>query len=164
MIIRPAQPDDAADMTALLNEIIAIGGTTAYTTPFDEDYLLEKYIDLPELVCCHVAEIDNAVLGFQWLRWGDIDQDNVPKGWAVIASFVDSQAAGKGIGRQLFKATVKSAQRAGVKTIDATIRADNVSGLRYYGGMGFQDYDLMRDVPLSDGTRIDRVRKRFEIS
>lgn len=37
MIIRPATPADTAAMTALLNEIITIGGTTAHEHPMSED-------------------------------------------------------------------------------------------------------------------------------
>lgn len=164
MIIRPASESDAAEMTILLNEIITAGGTTAYQTPFDKAQILEHFIALPELIGCHVAEVDGHVLGFQWLRWGNSEHDNVPRDWAIIASFVARSAAGKGIGRQLFRATIEAAQHAGVATIDAMIRADNVSGLRYYSGLGFVDYDRLKDVALSDGTRIDRVRKRFEVS
>ncbi len=164
MIIRQAVHGDAQDMTKLLNEIIAVGGTTAHQTPFDESGMISQYIDPPALISCQVAEIDGTVQGFQWLGWPRIEGDDFPKGWAIIASFVDVNATGKGIGRHLFAATVQTAQRAEVKTIDATIRADNRSGLQYYGGLGFVDYDRLKDVPLPDGTMVDRVRKRFEIS
>ena len=163
MIIRPARRADAPDMTALLNQIIEIGGTTAHQTPFDEDRMHDHYIAAPALIGCQVAEIDNAVRGFQWLRWGDPEKDEVPQGWAIIASFVSVQVAGHGIGRQLFKATLSVAENVGVKAIDATIRADNTSGLRYYSGIGFDDYARLKDIPLTDGTRVDKIRKRLEI-
>jgi hypothetical protein len=45
---------------------------------------------------------------------------------------------------------------------DATIRADKYnSGLRYYKGLGFVDYDRLMDIPPRDGTRVDRIRKRL---
>ena len=163
MIIRPARRADAPDMTALLNQIIEIGGTTAHQTPFDEDRMHDHYIAAPALISCQEAEIDNAVRGFQWLRWGDPEKDEVPQGWAIIASFVSVQVAGHGIGRQLFKATLSVAENVGVKAIDATIRADNTSGLRYYSGIGFDDYARLKDIPLTDGTRVDKIRKRLEI-
>ncbi|PJI85790.1 L-amino acid N-acyltransferase YncA [Yoonia maricola] len=164
MITRPAIPADAPDMTALLNEIIAIGGTTAYTTPLTEEQVLRDYITRESLISSHVAEADDRVVGFQWLRWADPECDGMPKGWAIIASFVATSAAGKGIGKHLFAATATSATKAGVTTIDATIRGDNTSGLRYYSGLGFEDYDRLTDIELSDGTVVDKVRKRFEIS
>ncbi len=163
MIIRPAQPSDAKDMVALLNQIIAVGGTTAHQEPYDEDKMLHHYIAAEGLISCQVAEIEGKVLGFQWIRWADPVQDSAPKDWGIIASFVDNNAAGKGLGQHLFRETLAATSQAGAVAIDATIRADNVPGLRYYGGLGFVDYDRLVGLPLSDGTVVDRVRKRFDV-
>ncbi|WP_411891202.1 N-acetyltransferase family protein [Yoonia sp. SDW83-1] len=163
MIIRDATAADAAQMTDLLNEIIAMGGPTAYQTPFDTDRMLHHCIARSGLVSSQVAELDGAVLGFQYLAWADDPDDPMPEGWAIIASFVASSAAGKGVGQHLFAATKAVAIKAGVKTIDATIRADNVPGLRYYSGLGFVDYDRLVAIPLRDGTVVDRVRKRYDL-
>ena len=162
MIIRPALPTDAAEMCALLNDIIAIGGSTAHLTPFDTDRMQQHYIAPDDLICCHVAELDDQVIGFQWLGWPD-DTLDLPNGWAIIASFVATDAAGKGVGRRLFAAPVTEAESAGVKTIDATIRTDNWSGLKYYSSIGFTDYNQLSEVALSDGTLVNKVQKRFEI-
>ena len=163
MTIRPATAEDARDMTTLLNEIIAIGDTTAHQTPFDEDRMIRHYIAPDDLISCHVAETENGVVGFQWLGWPDPAYEDLPRGWATIASFVAQEVAGQGIGKRLFAATVTSAMQAGVKTIDATIRADNLSGLRYYGSIGFSDYGRLENVTLSDGTIVDKLQKRFEV-
>lgn len=163
MIIRSATADDAADMTALLNQIITAGGTTAHQRPFDKERMLGHYIAPPDLVCCYVAEVAGRVMGFQCLVWPDPDQGKMPDGWALIASFVAPEAAGQGIGQQLFEATRVAAKQAGVSTIDATIRADNTAGLRYYGGLGFGDYDRLLQVPLRDGTNVDRVQKSYDL-
>jgi ribosomal protein S18 acetylase RimI-like enzyme len=48
--------------------------------------------------------------------------------------------------------------------IDATIRADNTGGLAFYSRQGFVDYDRLVGVPLEDGTPVDRLRKRFDIT
>ena len=47
--------------------------------------------------------------------------------------------------------------------IDATIRAANVPGLAYYTAMGFEDYGMLGDVPLSDGQIVDRMRKSYNL-
>jgi GNAT superfamily N-acetyltransferase len=85
----------------------------------------------------------------------------MPDGWAYIASFVSDTSAGKGIGHQLFEATKHLARSVGAVAIDATIRADNIPGLGYYSKIGFVDYDRLIAVELSDGRRIDRIRKKF---
>jgi len=162
MIVRSAEAKDAAGMTAVLNGIIAIGGTTAHQTPYDLARMQSHYIAPSRLITCQVAVEGDEVLGFQFLGWPD--EPDMPEGWAIIASFVDGSAAGKGVGQHLFAATKTAALSAGVVTIDATIRADNVPGLRYYSGLGFADYNRLIDVPLRDGTAVDRVRKRFDLS
>lgn len=163
MIMRHATPPDAADMTVLLNEIIAAGGTTAHQRPFDHTRMETEYIRPKTNIACHVAEIDGRVLGFQSLVWPDPEGDMAPAGWAFIATFVAQSAAGRGLGQHLFAATRAAAIKGGVRTIDATIRADNVPGLRYYTGLGFLDYDQLIDVQLRDGTFVDRLRKRYDL-
>ena len=163
MIIRQAKQSDAADMVAVLNPIIAAGDTTAHQTAFDAARMHGHYIAPPYLVCCTVAELDGTVIGFQSLNWPSNPDDPMPEGWAVIASFVAPAAAGKGVGQKLFAHTRAAATAASVATIDATIRADNVPGLRYYTALGFTDYDRLKNIPLGDGRPVDRIRKRFDL-
>src|SRR5580704_15225005 len=55
---RPATANDATAMAALLNEIIAIGGTTAYEEPFDSESMDHHYVSARNLIACTVAEQD----------------------------------------------------------------------------------------------------------
>ncbi|NDV02650.1 GNAT family N-acetyltransferase [Pseudoroseicyclus tamaricis] len=160
---RPARPEDAAPLAALLNRIIAKGGTTAHQTPFDPARMTRHYIAPPLGISCTVAEEEGELIGFQSLVWPEDEGDPFPEGWAIIASFVAEGHAGKGIGRALFAATLEAARAAHVSVIDATIRADNTGGLAYYGAMGFEDYDRLPNVPLRDGSHVDRIRKRFDL-
>ena len=160
---RPAVPADAAQMTELLNEIITIGGTTAHQRPFDTDRTLHHYIQPEHHLSTIVAELDGATVGFQMLVWPDPDFGQMPDHWGFIGSFVKVGITGQGIGRALFTATCAAAHAAGCRHIDATIRADNASGLRFYTAMGFTDYDIIRAAPLRDGRLVDRIRKRFDL-
>ena len=100
MNIRKATPADAGQMAALLNEIIAIGGTTAHETPFDAERMRAHYVERPTAVSCFVAEEDGQILGFQHLDGPEPD-DAAAEGWGYIASFVAPAAAGNGaIGRR----------------------------------------------------------------
>jgi L-amino acid N-acyltransferase YncA len=159
MLIRKAVPPDAAELAALLNDIIRAGGTTAIETELTPAEFDDWFISGQYALACHVAEADGLLYGFQSLsRYG-----NPPPGWADIATFARIAPKKPGVGRALFAATRAAAEGLGIRLINATIRADNVSGLGYYGKMGFEDYDRVVGVPLSDGTLVDRVKRRFVI-
>lgn len=161
--VRPATTNDAAALIGIINPIIAAGGTTAHQTPFDEARMSRHYIAPAQIIQCTVAERDGVVSGFQSLMWPDEEGDTFPQGWAIIASFVARSSIGHGIGQAMFAATRQAALAAGVRTIDATIRADNAGGLAYYTSLGFVDYEVLPAVPLRDGTLVDRVRKRLDL-
>lgn len=159
MKIRKAVPADARELSLLLNEIIRAGGTTAIETELSADEFADWFITGAFPLACHVAEDGDALVGFQSLStFGD-----PPKGWADIATFARLNPKTKGVGSALFPATRKAAEELGLAVINATIRADNVSGLAYYEKMGFETYDRVVQVPLADGTLVDRVKKRFAV-
>ncbi|MGB1155087.1 MAG: GNAT family N-acetyltransferase [Paracoccaceae bacterium] len=165
--LRPATSEDANRLAALLNQIIKTGGTTAHLHPFDRERLLNHYLAPPSAISCFVAEVGGTIAGFQALEWSDPNwpgPDSLPADWALIASFVDADFQGRGIGKALFTKTLAAAQSAGARCIDATIRADNQGGLAFYTSLGFTDYSRLRDIPLSDGTLVDRIRKKLNVS
>ena len=160
MIVRPATPADAPAMTALQNQIIAIGGTTAYQKPRREDEVREDYITAPEAVCCHVAlDEDGGLIGFQAVgRW-----PGLPEGWADIGTFVSPSRQRSGAGATLFAATLRAARAAGITTLNATIRADNTPGLGYYARRGFSDYGADPAWALDGGQVVGRIHRRFDL-
>ena len=145
-------------MTALLNEIIAAGGTTAHQEPFSEDDFRDEYFDGPNAVCCHLTEVAGRVLGFQALGTYPL----LPEGWLDIGTFVSASARGVGVGAALFSATKEAAQGK-CKVINATIRADNGLGLAFYSRIGFEDYANDLDFALKDGRKVGRVSKRYTL-
>lgn len=163
MLIRSATRADAPAMAGLINAIIAIGGTTAYESPFDAAEMDAEFISPPHLVSCFVADEDGRIAGFQSLMRGFEDHDPFPDDWGIIGTFARVGLTRRGVGAALFAHTVEAARAAGINTIDATIRADNTGGLAFYSRLGFVDYAVLRAVPLRDGTPMDRIRKRFDI-
>jgi hypothetical protein len=55
-------------------------------------------------------------------------------------------------------------QQAGFLEINAQIRADNLPGMAYYAAMGFAPFDMVKAVPLKDGTPVDRMIKRYDLT
>ena len=159
IFVRPATPDDAPVLTALLNAIIAVGGTTAHQTPYTPAQFADHYLTGTHAIACHLAQQGPMVVGFQVLGL----EDGLPDGWADIGTFVTEAARGTGAAAMLFRATKAVAARRGFTAINATIRADNGGGLRYYDKMGFADYAHHPDWALDDGTVVGRVSKRFDL-
>lgn len=158
--VRPMMPEDVATACRILNEIIEIGGSTAFETPFSESLFRQSYLTGADKICCHVALDDQGdVAGFQWLG----TYKDLPPDCADIATFTRRQPVLKGAGRALFAETSKQAVSMGFTSINATIRADNRQGLSYYDKMGFRDYSVAYGVPLQDGTLVDRISKHFEL-
>jgi len=157
--VRPTEAADIAALTAIINAIIAIGGTTAYEDPFTEERLAAHLLDDPRLICCHTAHnpIDGMPVGYQVLK----SHPDLSSDWGDIATFARPEPKLPGTGRALFAATSAFARAQGLMAINATIRADNESGLGYYGKMGFEDHAVTRAVPLRDGTPVDRISKRL---
>lgn len=159
--VRPMMQEDVASACRILNEIIAIGGTTALETPFTEALFAQAYLNGVDKICCHVALDDQGeVAGFQWLGV----HDDLPDDCVDIATFTRREPVLKGAGRALFAETSTQAAALGFTAISATIRADNRPGLNYYDKMGFRDYSVAYGVALQDGTPVDRISKRFELT
>ena len=134
-------------MAVLLNKIIAIGGTTAYRGFFDAERINRTFVTLDLCVSCFVAVEGSRLFGFQALAWSDPEwpgNDRLPEDWAIVATYVDPEVHGSGVGRAMFAETLKAAKAAGVRYIDATIMKENTGGLAFYQAMGFEDYRISR--------------------
>ncbi|MCV6593852.1 MAG: GNAT family N-acetyltransferase [Silicimonas sp.] len=156
--IRPATPGDTSGMAELLNEIIAIGGTTAIETPVSPAMMEDWYLG-DGAICCHVAlDSNGAIAGFQ-----AIEATDAP-GIGASSTFARQTDKVAGVGTALFEATKAVTRAHGLTAIDAKIRADNAPGLAYYKKMGFQDHHVVPGVPLANGTPVDRVVKRYQLA
>lgn len=156
--IRDAGLSDAAAMADVINPIIIAGGTTAIESTLTADEIIKSFLSGPDVICCHVAlDMEGAVVAFQYLG----RNAKLPPEIGDIATFARLDPKLPGAGTALIGQTKTAARSAGLTGINATIRTDNVPGLAYYTKMGFQDHDIIRGVPLSDGTPVDRVQKRL---
>ncbi|MEP5757959.1 MAG: GNAT family N-acetyltransferase [Litoreibacter sp.] len=142
-------------MCDILNAIIEIGGTTAFEERVDPSFFTSRDLLTDRLEAfSHLVEAEGMVQGYQWISpyEGQLCQ---------IATFARPGTTQRGMGSLLFPKTCETARLADYTEIDATIRIDNVGGLRYYEKMGFVDHGITREVPLGDGTLVDRVHKRY---
>lgn len=159
----------AADVPAacrILNDIINIGGTTAYESPLNHTVFTNHFLTGESCVSCIVCEdTQGNIIGFQSLSINE----KLPSDWVDIATFARADPKIKGVGTALFEASKRflvtsNAMTNKVLMINATIRADNQSGLAYYNKMGFVDYRCDKAVPLRDGTPVDRISKQYKLA
>jgi len=153
--VRAISNDDASDCMAILNDIIATGGSTAHEDPFEIDAFRIKYIDGPAVG--NVAIFDGRIVGFQ------VAFETKP-GVFSIASFTDRQRPVPGAGRALFARTQSDCRNLNGETIHAVITSDNAGGLAYYAKMGFEPFEIRpKDFTRADGSVVDRVIKQFRL-
>lgn len=155
MMVRKATAGDSAAMSAILNAIIAIGGTTAHQTPKTAEAVRAEYVEGPQVLSSVVAEGADGVIGWQSVEmW---------QGEAHIGTFVHPGAQAGGVGTALFSMTCATLRQKGVPAIFASIRADNVPGLGYYARIGFADFATEPGFALRDGRVVGRVHRRFDL-
>ncbi len=159
--IRTADENDLVQLTSIINEIIEIGGTTAFEKTLSEDQFRTYYITGQNCISCLLAEDNHGlVVGFQSLS----SHPELPDSWADIATFARVNPKSPGVGTKLFQETLEFARCSKIEYINAKIREDNKSGLGYYSKMGFETYSVEEKVPLQDGTPVNRISKKFEVS
>lgn len=157
--VRPFETRDLEQMLEILNEIIEIGGTTAYLNPLEKSELAE-WSNPTEGARWNVAQDETGrIVGFQWAKPHPL----LPPEAASIASFVRVGVVGAGIGSKLFQATSAQMKALGFQWLNASIRSDNDSGLRYYSKMGFKDWKVEPDAQLSDGRITGKHHKRYDL-
>jgi L-amino acid N-acyltransferase YncA len=158
--IRPFIASDIPQMTDILNEIIEIGGTTAYLAKISEGDMTSWVARGVERTSWMTAQDDaGQVVGFQWAEPHPL----LPPEAASIASFVRVGVVGAGIGSKLFAQTSKRMRAFGFEWINASIRSDNASGLTYYARMGFEDWKIDPDATLSNGQVTGKTHKRYNL-
>lgn len=157
-IVRESLVADAGALVELLSTLIRIGGTTAHEEPYTAQTFKHIYLAGDALITSVTAEDQTGkLLGFQSVSKNPALPDNL----GDVGTFVHTDYVNKGIGTALFKKTRGLTTTLNLEALHATIRADNIGGLAYYDKMGFINYDHQPAVPLKDGTKVDRISKRF---
>lgn len=159
MIVQKGLSSDRGALVGILNEIISIGGTTAFEIPLKVAFF-DRFINPPSSkTFLHVADVDGDVVGFQWMEPLAPPHSHI----GGIATFARRDTTQRGVGSALFERTRASSHDAGYTCLDATIREDNTGGLAFYTKLGFLDHSVTHAVPLNDGTPIDRIHKRMKL-
>jgi len=163
--VRPVQEGDLPDLCDILNEIIEIGGSTAYEGVFDCSRFSETFVSGDTCIVCLVALVDGRPMGFQTLAL----YPTLPEGWADIGTFARVTGKVKGIGSALFRHMQQHLRNndslsKSFTCLNASIRSDNQQGLSFYTKMGFEDYAIDKAVTFENDKPIDRISKKYVLA
>jgi L-amino acid N-acyltransferase YncA len=156
--IRDVRIEDAEEILAILNPIIAARCYTAMDAPFTIEVEREFIRTFPERGTFLVA-VDAAlerIVGFQNVSpFADFTHafDHV----GVIGTYVDLELRRHGIATQLFAATYEAARQKGYEKYFSYVRADNEAALQTYLRQGFRIVGKAERQAKIDGKYIDEV-------
>ena len=156
--IRDVRTEDAEEILAILNPIIAARRYTAMDTPFVVEVEREFIRTFPARGLFLVA-IDAAagrMVGFQNVSpFGSFTSafDHV----GVIGTYVDLDRRREGIASRLFAATFEAARRKGYEKFFTYVRRDNEAALQTYLRQGFHIVGTAERQAKIDGESIDEI-------
>jgi phosphinothricin acetyltransferase len=105
----------------------------------------------------HVAVDDvQGIVGVQILdRWSPILSSMAHVG--QVGTFILPEWRGRGLGRQLWSATVDFARHAGYRKVLIQVRGSNTAAQAFYHRLGFQDCGRFGRQVIIDGVEDDEV-------
>lgn len=155
-MIRPAEPDDARAIAAILSPIIAQTTITFTSQPLaaadvQADIAAHRERGDPYLV----AEQDGAIAGFA--KYGPFRGGPGYARTAELTVHLSPAARGAGHGRALVDALVRHGRAAGMRSLIAGISAENDSALKFHEKLGFSQVGQVQDAGFKFDRFIDLV-------
>lgn len=156
--IRDVRIEDAEEILAILNPIIAARCYTAMEAEFTIEVEREFIRTFPEsgIFLVAVDAASTRIVGFQNVSpFGSFTHafDHV----GVIGTYVDLELRRLGIATRLFEATYEAARRKGYEKFFTYVRADNEAGLQTYLRQGFRIVGKAERQAKIDGKYVDEV-------
>ena len=155
MIVRAANPADAAAIAAIYGNHVLHGTASFETEPPTPQFWVAKINDLiarpwPFLV----AESDGAVTGYAYVTQF---RDRAAYAHTCENSiYLDCDATGQGVGTVLLKALIEAARAAGFTQMIAVI-SDETASVPLHRKLGFRHAGRMERVGMKFGRLLDTV-------
>jgi RimJ/RimL family protein N-acetyltransferase len=142
-LVRKANVDDAEQVAAVLNAVIAEGKLTLFDKPFSAEEERKFILSLGTRSALYVAEIDREIAGVQSI---DLFSNlaHSTSHVATMGTWLRGDVRGRGIGRLLATESFRFARTNAYTKIVIHVLADNERALRFYRGLGFGDIGVAR--------------------
>ena len=155
-MIRRATPDDAAEVAAVMNAVIAEGGLTLFDRPFSIDDERRFIESLGPRSALHVAEIDGTIAGVQVIDVYSTAAASLAH-VATMGTWLRADARGRGLGRTLAERSFSFAIEQGYRKIFITVLAGNARARVFYASLGFETIGIARAHVRLNGVLHDEV-------
>ncbi len=136
--IRKATEDDAEQVAAVINHVIAAGRYTIFDRPFSISEEKEFISSLSRRSVLFVAEAQSRIIGVQSLDLFSGFAASVQH-VATMGTWLHRDFRGSGLGRRLAEASFGFARERDYLKIVIEVLADNDRALCFYRGLGFRD-------------------------
>ena len=161
MVIRSSTPDDADEIGALLNALLATTTIEWTVTPRTADDVLE-WLRVHEVVL--VAEEQGEVVGvaaFGWFR--DVAKWPGYRFTVENTVHVREDRWGSGVGEGLMLALIERARETGKHTMIAAIDSTNKASIRFHKRLGFVEVAHMPEVGAKFSRWLDLVLMQINL-
>jgi len=155
-LVRRATVEDAAQIAAVLNAVIAEGIYTLFDTPFSEEDERRFIASLGERSALFVAEVQGEIVGVQSVDLF-LDYGRSTSHVATMGTWLRRDVRGRGIGRSLAAESFRFAKAQGYTKIVIHVLATNDAALRFYGGLGFEEIGVARKHVQLAGVFYDEI-------
>ena len=155
--IRPAVPQDAAGIVAVLQVVAAerIHSAIERAWTVEEERRYVQSLSKREVI--HLAVDDGGrIAGLQTLDlWSPVLTSMAHVG--QVGTFLLPEWRAQGVGRRLWNVTLPFARRAGYRKLVIQVRASNTKAQEFYRHLGFADCGRLVRQVIIDGVEDDEV-------
>jgi L-amino acid N-acyltransferase YncA len=149
--VRPLVAADWPAVAAIFAEGIATGDATFETTVPTWEHWDERHLPEHRLV----AELDGEVAG--WIAVVPYSSRAAYRGVGEESVYVAERARGRGVGRALLAALIRSARDGGLWTLQAGVFVENEPSLALHRSLGFREVGVRERIGQLDGRWRDVV-------
>ena len=155
--IRPSREDDLSGITALYAHHVLHGTGTFETDPPTEAEMAARRADVLGRGLPHLVMTDgNRLLGFAYCQW--FKPRPAYRFSAEDSIYLQPEASGKGLGRELLSALVTQAESAGIRKLIAVIGdSANAGSIGVHRSLGFAPVGVIQSCGWKFGRWLDIV-------
>lgn len=153
--VRPATPDDAAAIAAVLQVIVSERVHSAIDRAWTADEERAYLTTLSSREVVHVAIDGDRIVGLQVLdRWSTLDS---MAHVGQVGTFILPSHRRRGLGHILWAATAAFARVAGYRKLMIQVRATNEAAQAFYETLGFRECGRLAGQVVIDGVEEDEL-------